>query len=205
LLQLRPGTLLPLLVSAFLGGPLARAAVLCATVVDYAHLPLPNASVAATDLHSGKTYSAQSDKRGKACFDSIPEGLYAVETGLTGFLNVRYYPVRISPSSQSNLSFALPFGEITEGGVGQDSTLSGTIKLSGAPVQGAEVCVTGKSAFRKCVVTDDLGEYALIVPAGDYDAEVRIRNGKMYRSKVDVSVPGVYNNRLTLDDSATAK
>jgi len=207
LLQLRVGKSVKLSLSVFLMGSLAQAAVLCTAVVDPTHLPLPKASVTATDLHSGKSYSTQSDKRGKACFEAVPEGLYSVEAGLTGFLNVRYYPVRVSAGEQSNLSFALPIGEITEGGVSQDSTLSGTLKLNGVSLQEAEVCVTGKgsAALRKCVVTDELGEYALIVPAGDYDTEVRLRNGKVYPPKVDLSVPGVYNNRVTLDDDTTTK
>jgi len=47
-------------------------------------------------------------------------------------------------------------------------------------------------------VTNDLGEYALVVPSGAYQAETRTRDGKVYKSTINASVPGIYRNRLTL-------
>jgi hypothetical protein len=168
--------------------------------MDLGRMPLPSASVTATNLASGKSYAARSDKNGTACFSGIPEGLYAIEASLTGFLHVRYYPVRVVPTVKQTLSFWLPFGEITEGGLGEESTLSGTLLKGGTPVEGAEVCMaTAIGSQRTCTVTNDLGEYRLLGPAGIYRTEIRTKDGKVYKSKVDMSAPGTYRNRLSLD------
>jgi hypothetical protein len=167
--------------------------------MDYAQLPLPSASLNATNLTTGKAYAARSDKSGGACFSSIPEGLYSIEASLAGFLHVKYFPVRVTSSATERLSFWLPFGEITEGGIGQESTLSGTLLDGNSPVESAEVCLIGTGgAPRTCTVTNDLGEYALVVPSGAYQAETRTRDGKVYKSTINASVPGIYRNRLTL-------
>jgi hypothetical protein len=139
------------------------ASTLCAAVMDYARLPLPSVSLNATNLATGKAYVARTDKNGTACFVDIPEGLYSVEASLTGFLHVKYFPVRVTPSAKERLSFWLPFAEVTEGGIGQESTLSGTLLNNGSPLESAEVCmIRTVGASRTCTVTNDLGEYALV-------------------------------------------
>jgi Carboxypeptidase regulatory-like domain len=181
----------------------ALATDLCAVVMDYARLPLPSASVNVTNLTTGKSYAVRSGKDGTACLSGIPEGLYSVEASLTGFLHVKYYPVRTVALAKQTLSFLLPFAEVTEGGLGQESTLVGTLLKGGVPVGSAEVCMIGVTAApRTCTVTDELGEYALLGPAGVYITEIRTRDGQLYKSKVDLSSPGVYRNRLSLDASA---
>jgi len=198
--QLKSNTLARILALIFLTGSPALASVLCVTVMDYARLPLPSASLNATNLLTGKAYLARSDKNGTACFSDIPEGLYSIEAGLTGFLRVKYYPVRVTSSAKEKLSFWLPFSEITEGGVDHESTLSGTLLSGGSPLESAEVCAIGAAgAPRTCTVTNDLGEYALVLTAGVYQTEVHTRDEKIYKSKIDVSIPGIYRNRLSLD------
>src|SRR5262245_51077628 len=103
-----------------LGRPLA-AASLCVHVTDPANLPLPDASLTAVNLVTGKIFSERTDRSGKACASAVPEGLYSVEVGMAGFLNVRYHPVRIGPAAASSLKFQLPFGEITEGPLAQEA------------------------------------------------------------------------------------
>lgn len=174
---------------------------LCASVMDYARLPLPTATVNATNLVAGETYTARTRKDGTTCFTGITEGLYSVEAFLDGFLHVRYYPVRVTASTKQTLSFWLPFGEITEGGLSRESTVSGTLRKGGSPVQSAEVCITGSSgAPKSCTSTNDLGEYALVVPAGVYRASIRLKDGKIHQSLLDLSVPGVYRDRLSFED-----
>jgi hypothetical protein len=132
----------------------------------------------------------------------MPEGLYSVEASLPGFLHVKYYPVRTVPMAKQTLSFSLPFAEITEGGLGGESTLTGTLLAAGLPVESAEVCIIGVAGGpRTCTVTNELGEYALWGPAGVYLTEIHTREGRAYKSKVDMSAPGFYRNRLTLEAS----
>jgi hypothetical protein len=198
-LQLKQDKVARIFVLIFVTGSPALASVLCATVMDFARLPLPSASLNATNLLTAKAYVTRSDKNGTGCFSDIPEGLYSIEASLVGFLHVKYYPVRITSSAKERLSFWLPFSEITEGGLDHESTLSGTLLSGGSPLESAEVCVIGVAgAPRTCMVTNDLGEYALVVTSGQYQTEVRTREGKVYKSKLDVSIPGIYRNRLSL-------
>jgi hypothetical protein len=168
--------------------------------MDYAKLPLPSATITATNLGTGKAYQARSHKDGSACISEVPEGLYSVEASLTGFLHVKYFPVRITASETAKLSFWLPFGEIEEGGIGQESTVSGTLLSRGLPAEAAEICLLRvDTAAKSCTITNDLGEYALVVPPGAYDTEVRTKGGAVYKSRIDVSTPGIYRNRLSLE------
>lgn len=175
---------------------------LCVTVMDAVPLPLPHASVNATNLATGKPYVAQADRGGRICLSNIPEGLYSVEAYDTGFMHVRYYPVQITAAAKTDLSFALPLGYVSEGAIGDEATLSGTLLKAGSPVTGADVCVsTAARTPRFCTVTNDIGEYALVVPVGEYDAQVSTRDGTgmTYRLKVDVSTAGVHRDLLSLD------
>lgn len=176
----------------------AMASTLCAKVTDVSHYPLPSASIAATHLVNQKTYTATADKNGRACFAKIPEGLYKVEAGLTGFLYVSYHPVRVTAAGPVDLSFVLPIGEITEGGVGESSSLNGTlVGDDNLPVAFAQICLAAESGFERCMVTDELGEYAFIVPPAVYRVRVRLE-GSTRESTVDVAVPGNYRNRISV-------
>ena len=101
------------------------ASELCVVVIDEANLPLPNAWINVTrmlkptaDANNSpiKAYNSSTDAKGAACL-AIPEGTYSVEVGLTGFLNVRYYPVRLMYPYGRRLNFQLPIGDVTEDGV----------------------------------------------------------------------------------------
>jgi hypothetical protein len=152
------------------------------------------------NLQSGKSFAGKTDKDGQVCLSGIPEGLYAVETHLMGFLHVRYYPVRVVALARQKLSFSLPFAEITEGGLGDESTLTGTLLKAGAAVVSAEVCMIKLPGDAKtCTATNDVGEYVLLGPAGTYQTEVRTIDGAIYGSRINMSVPGIYRNQLTLD------
>ncbi|HWB85862.1 MAG TPA: carboxypeptidase-like regulatory domain-containing protein [Bryobacteraceae bacterium] len=202
-LPLTRGMMFAAFVFGWLSGASAFASGLCATVMDYARLPLPAASLNVRSLMTGKSYVAKTDKSGSACLPELPEGLYSVEASLVGFLHVRYYPVRLIAAEKVALSFSLPFGDLTEGGFSEESTLSGTLLKGGSPVESAQVCITETSGgSRTCTVTNDLGEYALIGPAGTYTTEIRTRDGKIYKSKIDMSVQDIYRNRLSVDANA---
>lgn len=188
------------LATALLSGCPLLASDLCVTVMDYSQLPLGSVFINATNLGTGKLYTARTDTKGFGCVSEIPAGLYSVETSLKGFLHVRYYPVRVTPSVKQRLTYWLPFAEISEGGIAEDSTLSGTLIKEGGPVQAAEVCIV-VGADRNCTVTNDLGEYALVGAPAVYVAEIRTRDGKLYKSKIDMSTPGIYRNRLSVNDS----
>lgn len=177
-----------IVLGAFLVASVSRASVLCAIVLDIAGNPAPHASVSATNLVTQKAWSEQSDKQGKACFRKTPEG-------------------PCSPEQPTLLRFLLPIGEIEEGGLETNATVSGTLVLDGSPARAAELCLISiKDALRKCTNTDDLGEYVLVVPPGKYDTRARTVNGKMYQSAIDLTTPGIYRNRLTFEfESSSAE
>lgn len=176
------------------------ASSVCTTVVDPAGLPLPGAAVKIVSLlRVDKRFSVSTDQQGRACAGDVPEGLYSVEASLAGFLNVKYYPVRVSFPGGVNLSFQLPFGEITEGGVQAEAILSGTLEDKGKPLSGIKICLFDKTqtAPTGCTVTNDLGEYALCVPPGVYRLELSKLLHKITSIKVDLSNAGYYRNKVS--------
>jgi hypothetical protein len=153
-------------------------------------------------LKTNKLYTGQADSNGKACITSLPEGLYSVEAGLAGFLNVRYYPVRVKYPAVEQLQFRLPLGEITEGLLSQEATVAGTLKVGDNPVEGANICILELEHNTRvtCARTNDLGEYALSLPPGVYAVETRMLDGAVHHSKINVSAPGSYRNLITVTE-----
>ena len=194
-----------LLVLALLGpiSNFAWAGTICAHIVDPGDQPLPDAAVIVSSLSGGpQHYAAKADHDGSVCIDHVPEGLYAVEVSLTGFINVRYHPVRVVFPNTVNLAFRLPFGNVNGDSFSVESTLSGTLKRKGVPFSGIKVCLFQREATvpSVCDNTDQVGEYALIVPAGKYDVEMSDR-GKVLvpRRSIDLSVAGLYRDQLSID------
>ena len=67
---------------------------ICVTVNDEADLFLDGAFVRIVNLTDPDfAVSVVTDGEGKACSDDLPAGMYYVDAGMGGFLNVRYYPV----------------------------------------------------------------------------------------------------------------
>ncbi len=177
-----------------------NASTMCVKVKDYADLALHDARATVVNLGTNTVSVGLTGRDGRACIAGIPEGLYSVEVGLTGFLNVRYYPVRLAYPVTPELEFRLPFGEIREGGLASDAIVSGTLRRGNVSVDGAKICLLGLNVEQPvtCGVTNDLGEYALSVPPGTYRVEVRIPGGTVHRSNIEVPAPGIYRNRITV-------
>ena len=177
-----------------------QAASICVRALDYAELPLSGAFVIATDLHSDRRLTGLTDKNGVACLQAVPEGLYSVEVGRAGFLNVRYYPVRVAPEISPTLQFRLPFGEITEGLLVSEATLSGTLRRGTVVVSGAEICLSAVSTetqvSARCALTNDLGEYVIIVPPGAYTATIRVGREMRADQRIEMPSAGTFRNLI---------
>jgi hypothetical protein len=179
---------------------------LCVNVSDETDLPLANAWVNVTRMVPSsdgqvEALHASTDSKGHVCV-MLSEGTYSVEAGLTGFLNVRYQPVRIVYPNRRELAYRLPIGDSTEGGVDTDAVLSGILESAGKPVQSAKICVTNLhgTAVIACGGTNDLGEYGISVPRGTYRVEIQTWGKKVYRSTVNVAHPGYHRNLLSIDE-----
>jgi hypothetical protein len=211
------------------------ASSVCATVTtgDPDDLPLRDARIEVVSLLSDVSdrYSAQTDARGRACVTRVPEGIYYVEASAAGFLHARYYPVRVAVPKDPQLIFRLPFGEIHEGGVTSDVTLSGTLTNDGKTAGDIKVCVfqPGKiprsrsdttppalplgsppypdlraEDFRDataCTDTNDLGQYVLIVPPGVYSVLYSRLLHTIGVQTIEVLYPGNYHDKLSVPPS----
>lgn len=175
-------------------------ASICVQVTDVEDQPLPGARITAMSLQGGQFFHATSDGRGMACISRLPTGQYAVEAGLGGFLHVRYYPVRVPAAGKIKLRFSLPFGEITEGSLAPEAILNGTLRRAGRIVPGAKMCFyrgdSPGSPPVTCVTTDDLGEYALVLPVGIYNIDIYAGASRVKQSQVEMSKPGIYRNAV---------
>src|SRR5258705_499436 len=94
--------------------------------------PLRRATLKVVNLDEpSMQLSAPTDSNGKACVPHLAEGLYSVEASAGGFINAKYYPVRVVFPDDMNFSFRLPFGDISEG----------TLLDNGKPYDGVKICL----------------------------------------------------------------
>lgn len=176
----------------------AGAARLCAEVTDPARLPLPRVLIQIQNLHdSGESQSARTDAAGKACVD-LPEGVYAVEASLPGFVRVRHYPIRAARGREAPRKLQLPLEDPGEGGFSDDVTLSGVLKRAGKLAAGVDICLflRGTKTPAGCDTTNWFGEYVLVVRPGVYSARLVDSAGELWATfeRIEVTKPGVYRN-----------
>lgn len=184
----------------------ARASSICATIALPDGQPLHRATLKVISLGEPSIQqSAAVDSNGKACVPHLAEGLYSVEASAGGFLNAKYYPVRVVFPDDMNFSFRLPFGEIREGMGLSEATLSGTLLDHGTPSEGVKICLfeDDKPSPSACTVTNDLGQYALTVPPAVYRIVLTRLLQRVQTTTIDLSQPGYYRNRVSLPISST--
>ena len=184
--------------STALQGP----AALSGQVVDAGGQPLAGASVAVTPLTSDSPpIHLTTSKEGTFAVQLLPEGLYSVEVSSLGFLNVRYYPVAVKFPGGSELTVLLPVGEISEGGIQTEATLSGTLLGKGTAALAARICVgrIGDNSQTKCTDTNELGQYAISVSPGTYLVQVTQKQKEVLRRRMNLSKPGIYRNLIKLN------
>ena len=177
---------------------------LCATITteEPDREGLPRATLEIIDLNNPSVqYSAAANKEGRACVPKMADGIYSVEASSSGFMHVRYYPVRVAYPDNIDLTFRLPFGEIREGGIGTDVVVSGTLREKGVPLDGVRICLSRQdpTAVVTCTDTNDLGQYAAIVRTGKYRVELSRLNKSITVTIVDFPTPGIYRNLFTVE------
>jgi hypothetical protein len=171
---------------------------MCAFVSTWEGLFVRGARVSALNLATAKRYETRSDSKGRACLSEIPEGLYSVEASVVN-MNVRYYPILVGTERTKELTFRLPAGVNSEGPIVNLTFLSGTLRLGDEPLDWAYLCLTKRdsSGIPICVLTNDLGEYALEVDPGLYDVEICTGKKLVYKSVLDVTSAGFYRERIS--------
>lgn len=186
-------------------GPAVWASNICTTVSLPDGQPLYRAEVKVLSLlDTNVRFSAWTDRDGKVCLNLLPESLYSVEASKPGFLNSRYYPVRILFPNDVDLDFRLPVGEIREGLLEEEVTLSGTLRKDGKPVDGVRICAAEKVRRlpATCATTNDLGQYVLTLAPAIYAIELTHLRHRIQTTTLDLTAPGQYRDRLTIADSS---
>src|SRR5438105_8849805 len=84
------------------------------TVKDPNGLPVPGASVAVTDLATGKTFNVKSDEAGDYLVRELPPGQYSVAGLLTGFKQLVRTPVTLVAFQKARVDLPLEVGETIE-------------------------------------------------------------------------------------------
>lgn len=98
-----------------LSSSLAWCGSFCISTMDAGSFPLPRATVTIIDLEHGTIYRGETDLKGTYRSAELADGYYSIEVGgVAGFLNVKYYPLRIIGSDCKKAAFTLPFGEIDQ-------------------------------------------------------------------------------------------
>jgi hypothetical protein len=173
------------------------------TTSDPYNEPLSRATLQAVSLADPAVrFESETDRNGHACLDHLPEGFFWVEATRSGFLHMRYYPVRVEFPKNTTLTFRLPLGEITEGMGLTDATLSGTLSDRGKPADGVTICLLTPAGLMPiaCTVTNELGQYALEkIQPGNYRIELSRSQERLSLSTIDLSHPGVYRDRVKIE------
>ena len=179
------------------------ASELCVRVTDESSQPLPAAQVVVRELKTGMAREEmKTDPQGKACASNTPEGPYSVEASLEGFLHGLYFPVSVTYSRPSLVVIRLPLGDVMEDTVSRNVTVSGSLFYKGVPVRYANICLRGiKDGYVSCTKSNDLGEYAFLIPAGLYELNLTLPDGSPRSTRLDFSTPGaVYRNAIRVSD-----
>jgi Carboxypeptidase regulatory-like domain len=184
--------------------PFCDASTICGVAANQLGEPLKGAVITVVDLASSERHvSRDSDAEGKACVQGVPDGDYSVEASAAGYMHVAYYPVLVHSPDEITLSFRLLIGSfdpLRSTYVGTDATVYGTLTTGANPAANVKICLFEGSRVDapKCVNTNDVGQYKLVVPARQYRAELTPLHGRPYTATLDLTNPGYYRNRISL-------
>ncbi len=89
-------------------------ATLSGTVIDESKGVLPGANVTATDLATGRTYSAVTDARGEYRLVNMAPGLYKVHIELSGFATTEFPQVELLVGQSVSLPVSLKVAALAE-------------------------------------------------------------------------------------------
>ena len=184
------------------------ASKICVTVDDETALLLAGAVVRIVSLSDAElVYFIVTDRKGSACSDDLPSGLYYVDANLAGFRNVRYYPVRAHGTEDINLSFRLPFVDeellpLEVPAAPRESKMVGKLLAKDRSPASISICFFQQQDDSPvaCTDTNSAGEYALVVPPGVYRVEMTEASGRKQigTSTVDLSEGSTYTDLLSL-------
>ena len=199
MLRLSTVLLLALLPTSFFG---LQAASICVVAKNAISDPVTNVTIAVVDNTSGeRRTSSRSETNGKTCVPSVPEGEYAVEASAPGFMRIRVYPIIVRTPDEITLPIQLILGSFDpelSTYVGFDATAYGTLIDQGSPAPNAKLCLFEGSQREpaKCVNTNDVGQYKLVIRPGRYRVELTPSTGKSRSAAVAFTSPGFYHNRI---------
>lgn len=173
-------------------------------VNDLTQAALPETFI--TIIHLGGKYDPvqiTTDIEGRACAQEVREGTYRVDVWKPGFLHASFQPVSVHPDAPGWLVATLPFGDILalEGEIRETATVSGTLIDSDGPVSLGHICMLPAKASNPlvCAYTDELGEYVLSVPPGEYTVEITQHKGRKAKPiALSLPSPARYRNKLSV-------
>src|SRR5438105_4479911 len=84
------------------------------TVTDETKAVLPGATVTATDLATGRTFSGVSDARGEYRLVSMAAGRYKIQAELSGFTTMVIPDVELLVGQNRNVPFSLKLATVSE-------------------------------------------------------------------------------------------
>jgi hypothetical protein len=189
-------------------GFLARGSELCGVVLDETRMPLPAAVVRAIRLGPNLVHErddgnkmGKTDQNGRICW-KLSEGVFAMEAEAAGFIGVRLSPVRVDFPIRRTVTFYMPIGDTTEGGIEGTANFTGVLVLDGEPQVAARICLFEEKtpSHVKCEDTNEFGEYAIAVPPGSYLVEVTPAKKALFRARLRAQSSGRYHSMLKKTD-----
>jgi hypothetical protein len=172
-------------------------------VSDVSQNPIPGAHVTLTNVAKPELrFEFDTDERGVFTTDTIPNGVYWLETSGEGFQP--NHRITCDIHFPRGLNIGITLFRPDEAGPPQvtDAEVWGELSDSSGPLAKAKVCLSaeGKGGNKQsCTVTNRLGQYSLSVAPGVYRGSVIVDNEVTWEGRLALSQCREYPDPITLE------
>jgi len=142
-------------------------------------------------------FSTKTDGAGNYVFDELPDGDYSLGATADGHIGTTYSPLKIRYPTRESRDFVLPLVIYQTKRIELNVSIIGTLLLGGKPLVHATVCLL-REPVKRCVETNDFGQYSLMVEPGIYRAWVMNNERILWASSLEFPRPDSYRDPIRI-------
>ena len=167
-------------------------------VQDEMRQELAGAIVTAQSLSSPPLrFSTKTDRAGNYAFDELPDGDYSLGAAADGHIGTTYSPIKVRYPTRESRDFVLPLVIYETKTIELNVSIFGTLLVGGRPLVRATVCLL-REPVKRCVETNQLGQYSLAVEPGVYRAWVMNNERILWASSLEFPRPDSYRDPIRI-------
>ena len=186
------------LVATGLCSPLQAQPAVWGQVKSELRQEVAGATVTAQSLSSPQLrFSTKTDNAGNYSFQELPDGDFSLGAIADGYIGTTYSPIKVRYPSRESRDFVLPLALYRTQTIEVDVSIIGTLVVEGKPSRHSTVCVL-REPVKRCVETNDNGQYSLNVGPGVYRAWVSNNDGIVWTSSLEFPRSGTYKDPIRI-------